>query len=127
MILMLTLIWILRIFLIFSFIFSFPVRKVPIVHVLALNVWTPVRNMMLKTNVWIPVRNMMLKTQSPYNFSLRNCVHFKNFKIEISKWLPIFSFLNLHQNYISMKWAESHKEQFGENQISISIFITEIW
>ena len=29
-----------------------------------------------------------------------------------------------NRNYI--KWAESNKEQFGENQISISFFITEI-
>ena len=38
----------------------------------------------------------------------------------------ISSFLKLRQNRNYIKWAESNKEQFGENQISISIFITEI-
>ena len=38
----------------------------------------------------------------------------------------ISSFLKLRQNRIYIKWAESNKEQFGENQISISIFITEM-
>ena len=35
--------------------------------------------------------------------------------------IPLF--LNLHPNLIYIKWAESNKEQFGENQISISFFI----
>ena len=37
-----------------------------------------------------------------------------------------FFILKLRQNRNYMKWAESNKEQFGENQISISFFITEI-
>ena len=40
----------------------------------------------------------------------------------------ILSFLKYtqHQNCDYIKWAESHKGQFSENQISISVFIKEI-
>ena len=38
----------------------------------------------------------------------------------------ISSFLKLRQNRNYIKWTEFNKEQFGENQISISFFITEI-
>ena len=79
-------------------------------------------------NVWTPIRNMMLKTQSPYHFSLRNYVHFKVFKIEMSKCSPFLHFWSYVKTVIHIKWTELHKEQFGVNQISIyvPIFITEI-
>ena len=50
--------------------------------------------------------------------------NFMKTKLKNSKWPP---FLKLRQTrYPINKLAQSHKEQFGENQISISIFNTEI-
>ena len=53
-------------------------------------------------------------------------------KFQNSKWLPIFSYQmkrqnqKLRQNDSLIKIAKSHNKQFGENQTSISIFITEL-
>ena len=45
----------------------------------------------------------------------------KKFKIA-----AISSFLNLYPNFNSMKWAELHKEQRGENQILILILVMKV-
>ena len=48
----------------------------------------------------------------------------------ISSFFEVASSQTVNFNYIKwakdIKWAESNKEQFGENQISISFFITEM-
>ena len=48
------------------------------------------------------------------------------FFIKKIKMAAISSILKLHQTRNSIKGADSYKEVFSENQISISIFITDI-
>ena len=67
------------------------------------------------------------ENQISISFSWRRYVNFKGFKFQNSKWPSFLHFSrNVHQTHNYMTWAESHKEPFGENQISISSFMTEI-
>ena len=64
-----------------------------------------------------------MKTRGP----VIKYVNFKVFKFKKFKMAAISSYLKLRQNRNYTKWAESQMEQIDENQISISIFITEIY